>query len=79
MNISENNLGYSLHEYITIKKLNYAKKLLRKEQHSVKEVGYMLGFGSESGFVSFFKLHQGVSPGIYINKECLKKETICPE
>ncbi len=63
--IFKSNLGYSLHEYITSTKLARAKKLLRKDQYSVKEVGYMLGFGNESGFVSFFKRHQGVSPGIY--------------
>lgn len=77
--IFKNNLGYSLHEYITATKLNHAQKLLRKQQYSIKEVGYMLGFGSESGFVSFFKRHQGVSPGIYRNQKCLKSETICPE
>ena len=77
--IFKNNAGYSVHEYITITKLNYAKKLLRKKQYSIKEVGYMLGFGSESSFVSFFKRHQGISPGIYRNQKCPKNETSCPE
>jgi AraC-like DNA-binding protein len=44
--------------------VSYAKQLLLEDK-SVKEIGYSLGFDNESGFVSFFKRHCGVSPGVY--------------
>ena len=55
----------SLSEYITTTKLNYGKKLLSDNNHSIKEVGYILGFENESSFVSFFKRHCGVTPGAF--------------
>ena len=58
-------MGCSLSDYITEQKLSYAKRLLRMSERSVKEIGLLLGFENECGFVSFFKRHQGISPGAY--------------
>ncbi len=54
----------SLFEYIIRSRVNYAKKLL-DSQHSVKEIGYMLGFENESSFIAFFKRQCGMPPGVY--------------
>lgn len=54
----------SLFEYIIRSRVNYAKKLL-DGQHSVKEIGYMLGFENESSFIAFFKRQCGMPPGVY--------------
>ena len=63
--IFKNNLDCSLFDYIVEVRLKYAKKLLRNSEYSIKEVGYMLGFESESSFVSFFKRNCNMPPGIY--------------
>ena len=63
--IFKNNTESTLYDYIVSSRLSYAKKLLSKNLYSVKEVGYMLGFHNESGFVSFFKRHCGISPGAF--------------
>ena len=54
----------TVYDHIVETKLSYAKQLLLGDK-SVKEIGYSLGFDNESGFVSFFKRHCGVSPGVY--------------
>ena len=66
--IFKNNTKSTLYDYIVSSKLSYAKKLLSKNLYSVKEVGYMLGFHNESGFVTFFKRYCGISPGAFRKK-----------
>ena len=51
-------------DYLLEIRLGYAKQLLTEEK-SIKEISYSLGFDNESGFVSFFKRHTGISPGAY--------------
>ena len=63
--IFKNNTKSTLYDYIVSSRLSYAKKLLSKNLYSVKEVGYMLGFHNESGFVTFFKRYCGISPGAF--------------
>jgi len=59
------NANKSLHEYIVDVRIKTATNMLKNEELSIKEIGYALGFENESGFVSFFKRHCGISPGIY--------------
>ena len=54
----------TVHDYLTATRVDYAKQLLQSDK-SVKEISYTLGFDSESGFVSFFKRHCGIPPGLY--------------
>lgn len=61
--IFKNYTGSSLFEYITDIKMKYAQKLLLKSEHSIKEIGFMLGFENECSFVSFFKRHSGMTTG----------------
>ena len=63
--------GSSVFAYMTAERVRYAKKLLQQGERSIKEIGYLMGFESESGFVSFFKRHCGMSPGAYRKGKCL--------
>ena len=54
----------TIYDFIIDTKVCYAVQLLA-ESKSVKEISYSLGFDSESGFVSFFKRHCGMTPGAY--------------
>ena len=63
--IFKSNMDCSLFEYIIEVRVKYAKKLLRNDEYSIKEIGYMLGFENESSFVSFFKRNCNVPPGTY--------------
>ncbi len=55
----------SVSEYINFTKIKLAKKLLLNKQFSVKEVCFELGFENESSFISFFKRHSGLTPGVF--------------
>ena len=63
--IFKNELGTSPSEYITSAKIKQAKKLLANNKYSVKEIGFMLGFDSESSFSAFFKRHCHTPPGAF--------------
>ena len=71
--IFQKELGQTVADYITEAKLQYAKRLLQKEGYSVKEVGFMLGFENECSFVTFFKRHCGMSPGLFRKWICVDK------
>ncbi len=53
----------TLSDYITNARIRYAKKLLLESNHSIKEIGFLLGFETESGFLAFFKRRCNVPPG----------------
>ncbi len=59
--------GVGVHEYIIKKRIEHIKKLLAENRASIKETAFLTGFESESSFVSFFKRHTGMSPGMYKN------------
>ncbi|MBR5151987.1 MAG: helix-turn-helix transcriptional regulator [Clostridia bacterium] len=63
--IFKNCTGHSLFDYIVNKRIRYAKELLTETDRSIKEVSFAMGFDNESGFISFFKRHTGMSPGAY--------------
>lgn len=52
----------NLSEYIQKVRAKHCQELLLKGT-SIKEIGYQMGFTSESNFTSFFKRHSGVAPG----------------
>lgn len=54
--------GYSPYEYITMIRLNHAKNLLKTTNLLVKEIAFMVGFNSESNFVTCFKEHTDLTP-----------------
>ena len=61
----KNYMNISVFEYITHTKLKKAEQLLKNSNLTIKEVGLMLGFESESNFISFFKRHLKFTPGVY--------------
>lgn len=67
--IFKQDTGQTLFEAIVDAKLKKAEKLILEEERSIKETAFMLGFRSESGFVSYYKRHTGVTPGALKNQE----------
>lgn len=59
--------GVSFQSYITQKRIEKAKKLLRETQKPVSEIGSTVGYTSEKHFFAVFKTYCGVSPLKYRN------------
>ncbi len=51
------------HEYLLRLRLTKAKELLKTDQTPINEIGYLVGFQSESYFISCFKKSLGMTPG----------------
>ncbi len=54
--------GYTPYEYILSVRINHSKNLLKSTHLSVKEIGYKVGFNSESNFVYTFRKRTGMTP-----------------
>jgi len=64
------NVGLSFSDYINIKRIDYAKEVLRattKSEKNVLEILYEAGFNSKSVFNTQFKKHTGQSPTDFRN------------
>ena len=57
--------GVTILQYINDLKAEQAKELLQNPDLPVKEIAQMLGFGSTSYFIRFFKSKVGLSPKLY--------------
>jgi transcriptional regulator GlxA family with amidase domain len=55
--------GYAPHEYILKARTDRAKLLLRNTSQSVSAIAELVGFSSESHFVSTFRRLTGMTPG----------------
>lgn len=64
----KNQVGVGFAEYLTAKRLEYARELLLTTTYSVKEISIMSGFTSENYFSRTFKLYEGVSPSVFRNQ-----------
>lgn len=64
----KNQVGVGFVEYLTAKRLEYAKELLLTTSCSVKEISAMAGFSGENYFSRTFKLYEGVSPSVFRKK-----------
>lgn len=60
--------GMTYIEYLTAYKLNYAKKLLKVTQKSVKEIALESGFSSANNFIREFKRKNKITPKQFRNK-----------
>mgnify|MGYP001060333109 FL=1 len=60
------NIGINLSKYIKAQKLQASKEML-KENYSVSDIAYYLGFCSESYFISCFKKEFGKTPKQFRN------------
>ncbi len=57
--------GYTLTEYITKEKIDYAANLILNTNYSVNEIMQQLNFSSPAYFIKLFKQYYGVSPSHY--------------
>lgn len=55
-------LGYNFSDYINIIRINRAKKLLKNDSMSIKEICYSLGYSDPNYFSKVFKKYEGLSP-----------------
>lgn len=60
--IFKSQTGITVKEYIILKRINYAKELLRYSDKTVEEIGYMCGFNHTSHFISMFKAYEDTTP-----------------
>lgn len=56
------NYGVSPYQYFSIQQMRYAKEALLKQEVSIKEVAFILGYNNTSKFSAAFKKHYGVLP-----------------
>jgi len=57
--------GFTPHEYLIAARINSAKFLLKNTRLSIKEIGYSIGFHSESSFCTTFKKWVETTPSRY--------------
>lgn len=63
--VFKRHMGVTLLEYIHLRKLACAEKMLENESLSLADVSVRLGFANEYYFNSFFKRMSGITPGQY--------------
>lgn len=54
--------GITPHQYMTDMRVNEAKKLLLKNELTISQICYQVGFSSLSSFSLLFKERTGISP-----------------
>lgn len=52
-------------QYILSKRIEYAKRLIRDNEHQISEISYLCGFADPGYFSTVFKKAEGVSPMRY--------------
>ena len=62
--IFSKHVGIKLKDYILIKRLNNAKRML-DERYTIAEACEKSGFGSLQNFHRAFKMYEGITPGEY--------------
>lgn len=70
--------GLSVSQFIRQLRLKEAMEMLRKENITVSEVSYAVGFGSTSYFIKCFHDHYGHPPGEVSNKDFEEKSLADP-
>lgn len=68
-------MGMTPRQYIISVRMNYAKYLLTTTAYSVQEIGYMVGYASESMFCTIFKKIQKITPTEYRTKGLVASKT----
>ena len=54
--------GITVHEYLTLTRLNHAKELLKYSNMTVEQIAYSCGFHHVSHFIQLFKSHEALTP-----------------
>ena len=60
--------GLSTSTFIRSQRLKQAAFILKSSQHTINEVGYMVGFSTPSYFIKCFKEMYGLTPLEYVNR-----------
>ncbi|MFT4806209.1 MAG: AraC-like DNA-binding protein, partial [Psychroserpens sp.] len=60
--------GVSFHQLVDTVRKNKAFELLKKNQHGLSEIAFLLGFSELSSFSRAFKKWTGSSPAKFIQK-----------
>ncbi len=50
------------HRFVVERRLDRARQLLRRDEHSIREIAALCGFAGESHFSTTFRRHAGISP-----------------
>lgn len=58
-------VGKTLLEYLTVKRLEASKVLLRETDHTITEIAANIGYNNANSFIRFFKRYEGLTPGDY--------------
>ena len=64
-NLSKENFGCSISEYVTQCRISAAQKLLERTERTVAEIAAQVGYDDENYFIRLFKKHTGITPGAY--------------
>ena len=57
--------GFSPHQYVTIRRIERAKRMLRQETLTITQVAFSCGFSSAAHFSTTFQQHTGSQPSAY--------------
>ena len=61
-------------KYLNLRRLQYAKKLLKDTELTVTDIAASIGFESISAFCAFFKKSTGTSPGTFRSESAADAE-----
>ncbi len=61
-------MGVNFKEQLTKIRIEYAKKLIKGQQYSIKDICYMSGYNDPNYFSRIFKKYQGITPSAYAKK-----------
>ena len=65
--IFKSKFGKSIHEYFSMQKISYAKRLIEEDKMSLTEISEFLNYSSVYVFSRSFKNIEGISPQTYKN------------
>jgi len=68
--IFKQNKNIKLVDYITLRRIEKTKELLKNPQNSIKEISSLVGYSEANYLTSVFKKWEGISPTEYRNKQC---------
>lgn len=57
--------GYSPHNYVTIRRIEHAKRMLRLGELTITQIAYCCGFSSAAHFATVFGRYVGATPSAY--------------
>jgi AraC family transcriptional regulator len=57
--------GYSPHHYVTLRRVEHAKHMLRANDLTITQIAYCCGFSSAAHFATVFGRHAGAPPSVY--------------